>query len=129
MRKSGGPSPEGALEDIRAAYAAETRALIGARFPIAGALFLAFMAVAYVIEWIYFPARWLPLSLCYLAFAAIVMGCNRAIRWWPRAAREVTLFGSVSLAVSLAASRPALRAVGHGACFAQKGGYGAGRPY
>ena len=103
MRNSGGPSPEGALDDIKAAYAAETRALIGARFPIAGALFLAFMAVAYVIEWIYFPARWPPLSLCYLGFAAIVMGCNRAIRWWPRAALEVTLFGSVALAFTLAA--------------------------
>ena len=40
----------------------------------AGALFLAFMAVAYAIEWFYFPQRWLPLSLCYLAFAAIVTG-------------------------------------------------------
>ena len=101
--KVAGPSPEGALDDIKAAYAAETRALIGARFPIAGALFLAFMAVAYMIEWIYFPARWLPLSLCYLAFAVIVTGCNRAIRWWPRAALEVTLFGSVALAFTLAA--------------------------
>ena len=103
MWQVGGGSLDGGLGDIKAAYVAETRQLIAARFPIAGTLFLAFMAIAYAIEWIYFPARWLPLSLCYLAFAAIIFSCNQVIRRWPRFGLEATLGGSVALAFALAA--------------------------
>lgn len=102
MGQVDGSAPGVALHDVRAAYLAETRQLITARFPIAGTLFLAFMAVAYVIEWLYFPARWLPLSLCYLGFAAIILASNRAIRRWPRVGLEVALAGSVALAFALA---------------------------
>jgi signal transduction histidine kinase len=103
MQRARGAAPESGLQDIRAAYVDETRQLIAARFPIAGALFLAFMAVAYGIEWLYFPPRWLPLSLCYAAFAAIVIATNLAIRWRPRFGIALTLAGSIALAFALAA--------------------------
>ena len=103
MREVGGGAPERALGDIKAAYVAETRLLIGARFPIAGSLFLAFMALAYTIEWFYFPARLLPLSLCYFGFVVIVVVCIGVIRRWPRFGLEATLFGSVALGFTLAA--------------------------
>lgn len=88
---------------IRAAYDAETRTLIAARFPIAGGLFLGLMAIAYLIEWLYFPDRWLPLSLCYAAFVFVVLACNAALRAWPRAGVEVALFSGIALAFALVA--------------------------
>ena len=96
-------APDAAGGDIRAAFDAETRALIAARFPVAGALFLALMAIAYGIEWLYFPDRWQPLSLCYAAFVVIVVACNAALRAWPRAGIEVALFSGVALAFTLVA--------------------------
>ena len=103
MRQPASPATEDACNDVRAAYDAETRALIATRFPIAGALFLAFMAVAYLIEWRYFPGRWAPLSLCYLAFIAAVMAGLQGMRRWPDAALEIALAGSVALAFTLSA--------------------------
>jgi signal transduction histidine kinase len=102
MRRDGAASESGPGE-IRAAYVDETRQLITARFPIAGALFLVLMAIAYVIEWLYFPQRWLSLSLCYLAFVAIIAAAHVAIRRWPRIGNELALAGSVGLAFTLAA--------------------------
>lgn len=92
----------GAIGDIRAAYEEETRALVAARFPIAGGLFLALMAIAYVIEWLYFPQRWLPLSLCYAAFIAIVLACLTALRLWPEAGLEVAQASGIGLGFALA---------------------------
>jgi len=85
------------------AYRRETRALIAARFPIAAAIFLALMAVAYGIEWLYFPARWWELSLCYLGFIAVAGTGVSALRRHPRRSTEIALLGSVGLVFSLVA--------------------------
>ena len=89
--------------EVLDAYRAETRALIAARFPIAGAIFLALMAVAYVIECAYFPQRWRALSLCYLAFVAITLGTTAAMRRRPRWSIEIVLAGSWALVFALVA--------------------------
>ncbi|MFN8642111.1 MAG: HAMP domain-containing sensor histidine kinase [Candidatus Binatia bacterium] len=102
MRQPADWATESVIAEVRTAYEAETRALIATRFPIAGALFLAFMTIAYVIEWLTFPARWAPLSLCYAVFVAIVLGGQLALRRWPDAGRETVLLASVGLAFSLA---------------------------
>lgn len=88
---------------IADAYQATTRALVAARFPIAGAIFLALMAAAYSIEWLYFPQRWLPLSLCYLGFVLIVVVSTGLMWRVPRRAIGIALGGSVCLSFALAA--------------------------
>ncbi|MGH7788433.1 MAG: sensor histidine kinase [Candidatus Binatia bacterium] len=86
---------------IDAAFRAETRQLIALRFPTAAAIFLALMAAAYAIEWLYFPTRWWALSLCYLAFVAISVACTLLLRRRPQAALGIALGGSVALAFTL----------------------------
>jgi signal transduction histidine kinase len=88
---------------IAEAYQAETRTLVAERFPIAGAIFLMLMAIAYGIEWLYFPQRWLPLSLCYLAFVVIVLVSTALTRRFPRHAVGTSLGGAVGLTFALAA--------------------------
>ena len=88
---------------VEAAYREETRRLIADRFPIAGVIFLALMAVAYGIEWSYFPERWWPLLLCYAGFFAFVAGSIALLRWLPRHSLAIVLGGSVAIAFTLAA--------------------------
>jgi signal transduction histidine kinase len=89
-----GRAPDPILE----AYRRETRELIAQRLPISIAIFLAFMAVAYAIEWLYFPERWLPLSLCYGGF---LVACAAGQLLVERR-RELALSLSVALSVALA---------------------------
>jgi signal transduction histidine kinase len=94
-----GASDERTLE----AYRRETGALIAARLPISTAIFLGFMAVAYVIEWLYFPSRWLPLTLCYALFAASSVVGLRLVRAHPQSAVPIAVLLSVWLAFCLTA--------------------------
>ncbi|MDX2171390.1 MAG: HAMP domain-containing sensor histidine kinase [Deltaproteobacteria bacterium] len=89
--------------EVAEAYRAATRTLVAERFPVAGGIFLVLMAIAYGIEWLYFPARWLPLSLCYLSFVAIVLVATWSTRRWPRQAVGMALAGAVALTFALAA--------------------------
>ncbi len=93
----------GTESGVADAYRAATRTLVGKRFPIAGAIFLVLMAVAYGIEWLYFPDRWQPLSICYLSFVVIVLGTAALTRRWPRQAVGIALAGSAGLTFALAA--------------------------
>jgi signal transduction histidine kinase len=88
---------------IELAYRTETRRLIARRFPIAAIIFLALMACAYAIEWVSFPDRWLPLSLCYAAFVVIAALCIALLRLIPGAALAVALGGGAALAFALSA--------------------------
>ncbi len=101
--EAGQPAAGRAGVEIDDAYAAETRALIAARFPIAGALFLALMAIAYLIEWRYYPNRWDALALCYLGFVAIVLFGTLLLSRFPAAALAIVLLASTALAFTLAA--------------------------
>ncbi|MEO8603453.1 MAG: HAMP domain-containing sensor histidine kinase [bacterium] len=89
--------------DVLDAYRAETRALVASRFPIAAAIFLALMAVGWIIEWFYFPQRWPTLSLCYLTFVAIAVSSWLMLRRRPRWSIEIALAGSVALGFTLVA--------------------------
>jgi signal transduction histidine kinase len=88
---------------VAEAYRAATRTLVAARFPIAGAIFLVLMAIAYGIEWLYFPQRWLALSLCYVSFVVIVLVSTALTRRFPRQAVGIALGGAVGLTFALAA--------------------------
>jgi signal transduction histidine kinase len=85
------------------AYHRETRDLIAARLPVSTVIFLAFMAVAYVIEWAYFPERWLPLTSCYGVFVASCAIALPAARKAPQHAVTIAVLLSVWLALCLTA--------------------------
>lgn len=91
------------LADVEAAYREETRRLIAHRFPIAGAMFLLLMGMAYAIEAFYFPQRWRPLSLCYGAFVAIFAVLIAVLRRLPKYALAIAMLGSVAIAFTTAA--------------------------
>jgi signal transduction histidine kinase len=91
------------LRGIEAAYREETRQLIAQRYPTSVVIFLALMAVAYGIEWLYFPERWWQLSLCYAAFVAIGVTCTGLLRRLPNHVIGATLGSSVAIAFALAA--------------------------
>lgn len=93
----------GDLGDIEAAYREETRQLIAKRFPVAGAIFLLLMALAYGIEAFYYPQRWWPMSLCFVAFVAIFAVLIALLRWFPRHALAIVMLGSVAIAFTTAA--------------------------
>lgn len=105
MMRSGArhPAPERSdLRDIEALYRDETRQLIADRFPIAGAIFLALMAIAYGIEWFYFPERWWPLFLGYAAFVAVLVLCISLLRAMPRHSLPIVL--SVNVVIEFIAA-------------------------
>src|SRR5580765_1150387 len=79
----------GDLHNIDAAYREDTRRLIANRFPIAGCIFLGLMAIAYAIEWTYYPERFWSLLLCYGAFVAVLVASVLALRWQPRHALAI----------------------------------------
>jgi signal transduction histidine kinase len=103
MRPGATPRERGDVRDIEAAYRAETRQLIASRFPIAAVIFLALMAIAYAIEWFYFPQRWRPLALCYSAFVVVLALCVALLRRYPRQGLAIALGSSVALAFTLCA--------------------------
>jgi signal transduction histidine kinase len=86
-----------------ASYRAETRALVAERFPIASGIFLALMGIAYGIEWLYFPERARPLTLCYLGFVGIGVGATWALRRRPLWSIEIALVASVTISFVMAA--------------------------
>ena len=81
-----------------AAYRDATRQLIASRFPIAAKIFLGLMAIAYAIEWLYFPQRWLPLTLCYATFVVLSGLCAILLRRIPEHALAVAIAGGTALA-------------------------------
>ena len=93
----------GDLHNIDAAYREDTRRLIANRFPIAGCIFLGLMAIAYGIEWSYYPERFWSLLLCYGAFAAVLVASVLALRWQPRHALAIVVGGSIAIAFLIAA--------------------------
>jgi signal transduction histidine kinase len=93
----------GDLHNIDAAYREDTRRLIANRFPISGCIFLGLMAIAYAIEWTYYPERFWSLLLCYGAFAAVLVASVLALRWQPRHALAIVVVGSIAIAFLLAA--------------------------
>ena len=97
------PIERGDLRDVEAAYRDATDRLMVRRYPIAGLMFLALMAIAYVIEWHYFPQRWRQLSLCYAGFIAIVLTCIGSLRLFPRHVVTIVLASSVATTFTLAA--------------------------
>ncbi len=99
-------------QQLRAAFRDETRALIASRFPTSVGIFLAFMLVAYVIEWIYHPERGAQLTLCYAIFALISAVSLWLVRRAPAHALVITVGSALALAVCLSVY---LVAVGHNA--------------
>jgi len=93
----------GDLHNIDAAYREDTRRLIANRFPIAGCIFLGLMAIAYAIEWTYYPERFWSLLLCYGAFVAVLVASVLALRWQPRHALAIVVVGSIAIAFLVAA--------------------------
>jgi len=93
----------GDLHNIDAAYREDTRRLIANRFPIAGCIFLGLMAIAYAIEWTYYPERFWSLLLCYGAFVAVLVASVLALRWQPRHALVIVVVGSIAIAFLVAA--------------------------
>jgi signal transduction histidine kinase len=89
--------------DVVEAYREETRSLVATRFPVAAGIFLALMAVAYTIEWLYHPERTGWLLLCYAAFVVVVLATRSPLRRHPRHAIGIALGGSVTLALVMAA--------------------------
>jgi len=104
---SGGASPSarerGDLRGIEWAYRDATRRLVARRYPIAAAIFLALMAIAYGIEGLYYPNRWRELLLGYGAYVIISWVCSALLRRFPRYVLATTLGGSVASAFALAA--------------------------
>jgi signal transduction histidine kinase len=98
-RDLGGDSPAEVVD----AYREETRALVATRFPVAGGIFLALMAVAYGIEWYYHPERTVWLLIGYAAFVVVVLASRSGLRTHPRQAIGIALGGSVMLALLMAA--------------------------
>src|SRR5262245_3126133 len=94
---------EGDRCDVESAYRDETRRIIAERCPLSALLFLALMGIAYVIEWIYFPERWWPMLLCYVAFCVILGASFALIRWLPSRSPVIALGGSVMVAFAGAA--------------------------
>jgi signal transduction histidine kinase len=56
------------------------------------------MAIAYLIEWLYFPERWVPLTLCYGGFVVLSAVCAFVLRRLPEHALVVAIAGSTALA-------------------------------
>jgi signal transduction histidine kinase len=94
---------DGAPDPILEAYRRETRQLIAERLPISIAIFLVFMAIAYAIEWLYFPERWLSLSLCYGGFLIACAAGQFLVDRYRRLALPLTVGLSVALAFLLTA--------------------------
>ena len=89
--------------EVVEAYRAETRTLVAARFPIAAAIFLGLMSVAYAIEWIYHPGRGRSLLLSYATFVAVLLVFRVPLRVFPRYAVPIALAGSMALCLAMAA--------------------------
>ena len=64
---------------------------------------LGLMAIAYAIEWTYYPERFWSLLLCYGAFAAVLVASVLALRWQPRHALAIVVVGSIAIAFLVAA--------------------------
>lgn len=84
-----------------AVYEKETRELVAKRLPAACGVMLALMAVAYAIEWVYFPERLLLLTTSYAAYlvvcaAGVVLG-----RLFPEQGLPLTVGVTVVLELSL----------------------------
>jgi signal transduction histidine kinase len=101
-----GPSwsaPEREWEErrIRAAFDEETNELIVRRLPVSVAIFLSFMVVAYLIEWLYYPERLAPLSACFAAFVVACFGGLALVRRFRSWAFPLTVALAILLSVIL----------------------------
>lgn len=80
-----------------AAYRRETRKLVSSRLPAASVVFLLLMAIAYAIEWFYFPERLLLLILSYTAYLAVCMAGVGLGRLFPRQSLPLTVLVAIAL--------------------------------
>lgn len=87
-KKNGGENPN---ERTLAVYRGETRKLVSSRLPGAAVVLLILMAIAYTIEWIYYPERLLLLAISYTVYFAVCAVGVGLGRRFPRQSLRLTI--------------------------------------
>jgi signal transduction histidine kinase len=94
---------DGGSLDARAlaAYQAETRKLVSSRLPAASVVLLTLMAIAYAIEWVYFPDRLVLLTISYTVYLGVCVAGVVLGRTFPRQGLPLTVLVTVVLVLCL----------------------------